>query len=236
MHVCMSCYEVYDDFYSKHFEFCPKADCVGGEVVEVDELMIPAIIELNKRGYYTEFCCSGHIYDVSAGGYIKFAEGIEIETPPNGWEIESALMDNTTIIRYTFESEDKLDKYIEIMDSMQSLMCWALLLGECEEDIVMPTMEEWDKLVDIEMEIERYRALGAIEKVRMLNDCVFSDYKTGDIVEIFPIELAAVIDEDLRFADGEECVEDGIIGFMRIGDFECIQVYSDEVDLSWDGE
>jgi len=230
MHVCMSCYEVYDDFYSKHFEFCPKADCVGGEVVEVDELMIPAIIELNKKGYYTEFCCSGHIYDVSAGGYIKFAEGIEIETPPNGWEIESALMDDTTIIRYTFESEDKLDKYIEIMEAMQSLMCWVLLLGECEEDVYIPA----SKLDDIEDEIERYRTIGAIVKVKMFEDCDFGDYKAGDIVELIPRQLAEFIDEDFKFI-GDYGMEE-VVGFIRIGDSECVQVYSDEVDLSWDGE
>ena len=126
MHVCMSCYEVYDDFYARQFEFCPKAECFGGEVVPIDELMIPAIIELNKKGYYTEFCCSGHVYDVSAGGYIKFAEGIDLGNHPIGWEIEQAHIDGADIIRYNFESDDKMDKYIEIMDAMESLMVWVM--------------------------------------------------------------------------------------------------------------
>ena len=32
------------------------------EYFECDEFIAPVIRELNKRGYYTQFCCSGHIF------------------------------------------------------------------------------------------------------------------------------------------------------------------------------
>lgn len=85
MNVCMSCLKVWDSYYldinysSYLIVTCPKCD---GRVVEVDELMTPTIIELNKKGWKTTFCCSGHLYNNGdkLGVYISF-EGKVI--PPN---------------------------------------------------------------------------------------------------------------------------------------------------------
>ena len=43
--------------------------------IELDELIVPAIFELNRKGYRTLYCCSGHI-DEPYGGYIKFATSL----------------------------------------------------------------------------------------------------------------------------------------------------------------
>lgn len=45
------------------------------KLVEIDELLIPTIFLLNRKGYITEFCCSGHI-DEPYGGYVAFKEPI----------------------------------------------------------------------------------------------------------------------------------------------------------------
>lgn len=42
------------------FEYNTEAGCYNS--FECDELIAPVIILLNKKGYQTEHCCSGHLY------------------------------------------------------------------------------------------------------------------------------------------------------------------------------
>lgn len=74
-----------------YYQFCPNALCDAiGELVTLDELMIKPIVELNKKGYKTEYCCSGHDlrgpYDQN--GYILFVPGIKLPSAPEGWDVE----------------------------------------------------------------------------------------------------------------------------------------------------
>jgi len=52
MYICLNCYEVYDNHLkfdrTLEYNFCPKSSC-DGNIIEVDELFIPVIIELNKK-------------------------------------------------------------------------------------------------------------------------------------------------------------------------------------------
>lgn len=67
-YVCLKCGEI----YIERMGCCPKASCCG-EVMAVDELMIPTIIKLNDKGYMTDYCCSGHYYDKGGSPYIAFS-------------------------------------------------------------------------------------------------------------------------------------------------------------------
>lgn len=64
-YMCMGCYEIYD----RDLGYCPKSNC-NDNVVEIDELMLPAIKLLNQKGYVTSFCCSGHVYDDGCTVYV----------------------------------------------------------------------------------------------------------------------------------------------------------------------
>lgn len=226
MHVCMECYEVYDDLYGRHFEYCPKVGCGGDRVVEIDELIIPAIIALNKKEYITEFCCSGHVYGTGTGGYIKFAAGIAVDSAPSGWKIEKGL-NGEFIIRYTIESDNDSDRYIEILDSMESLMLWVSQLGNCE-DGEYTAQEVADRLQLINVEVEKNRKYGMTKRVKMLDDDPYGMYKAGDIVELLPTDLAVLIDEEVY--DIYKTSNDGeVAGWLRTGDFECIQIYHEEI-------
>lgn len=67
-YLCFDCYEVYDE--PQRYDVCPKSYC-SGSVQFIDELMLPIIVELNQKGYCTEYCCSGHAYNYN-DPYIKF--------------------------------------------------------------------------------------------------------------------------------------------------------------------
>ena len=78
---CTECYQVYNRIIEDVIPFnmggrlkgrsCPKIGCQG-VVVEIDELISPAIAAFNKAGYITEHSCSGHIYDENPMPYITF--------------------------------------------------------------------------------------------------------------------------------------------------------------------
>lgn len=90
-YLCLSCGEVYDSprlNITNGFDiYCPKTNCYG-ELVEVDELMIPTIKTLNEKGYRTVMCCSGHYTKKNPLAYIYFVEGIDIPSIPAGFKKE----------------------------------------------------------------------------------------------------------------------------------------------------
>jgi hypothetical protein len=140
--MCLSCYEIYDRDLIKtsefdDYNFCPKSNCIG-EVVEIDELLIPTIKILNQKGYYTKFCCSGHYYGQHPNGYISFEEGIDIPFLPKGFKKE--VFNNCVTIRSTIK--DKIGKRPSIKDfkticnNAKILVEWAISLPYNDECLV----------------------------------------------------------------------------------------------------
>lgn len=121
--ICMECFEIYRGnfiLYNGRYNFCPKIDC-HGEVVEVDELILPTIIELNKKKYFTEFCCSGHFYDRDSSTYIKFRKGIKLPIIPKGFIVESNL-DNEGI---TIRKRCKTNNFKKLCKTSIDLLNWT---------------------------------------------------------------------------------------------------------------
>ena len=85
MKICTRCLNVLVDDYDD--EFCPLRECQG-HVASIDENIAPAIIELNRRGYATEFSCSGHFNRSYLDNYISFAAEVHLETAPEGFDLE----------------------------------------------------------------------------------------------------------------------------------------------------
>jgi hypothetical protein len=106
MKICTFCQSVLVDDYKD--EFCPLRECKG-RVADIDENIAPAIIELNTRGYETQFSCSGHFNRVHLDNYIAFAVGVEIDTAPEGFDLERFEDDSGdihSIIRLNLSEED----------------------------------------------------------------------------------------------------------------------------------
>jgi hypothetical protein len=90
---------------------------------EVDDLIAPAISLLNKRGYVTAWCCSGHAEheERPMHAYISFWFGeTPPETIPEGWYWES---DGHMEYEYENTEPDTLGE--EIIRVMDDLTAWA---------------------------------------------------------------------------------------------------------------
>ena len=137
--MCLDCYEIYDkdkiegDKLS-YYNFCPKTSC-NGQLIEIDELMIPTIKVLNEKGYCTKFCCSGHYYGQTPNGYIMFEEGIDIPNLPKGWDkeecngcvtIRSTMLDGAGI-------RPTIKDFKKICDNAKILIDWANKLPDNNE-------------------------------------------------------------------------------------------------------
>ena len=130
MKICTFCQSVLVDDYKD--EFCPLRECKG-RVVNIDESIAPAIIELNTRGYETQFSCSGHFNRAYLDNYIAFAVGVKIDTAPEGFALEK-LQDDAgdihSVIRLNLSDEEwgKLsqeEKIEAITRNNLSILRWA---------------------------------------------------------------------------------------------------------------
>lgn len=122
--LCLQCFET---FHGDRFmpnptrkKMCPKAGC-SGDLVEIDELMLEPIRILNQKEYYTAYCCSGHTYRDYGEMYIAFANGIKVNTAPEGWKLEGGHS-----IRHKFkEGISKTEKLKDICKHISTLVDWA---------------------------------------------------------------------------------------------------------------
>ena len=139
MLVCLSCGEVFDATVMKHAGadelWCPKKSCQQ-ELVDVDECLIPIIIELNGRGYHTKGCCSGHFWENQLEGTfpaetsIMFDESVRPEdliNLPIGFVIDQKNQYGVTI-RKRYNAIDPLDIHIEVLKTSIALTEWVRAL------------------------------------------------------------------------------------------------------------
>lgn len=107
---------------------CPEADC-SGKIFECDEQMIYPIDALNRKGYTTRFCCGGHIFSHSKGGYINFVEGTMPDTVPKGWYKDECC------IRYDLNHiVDIVKRHNSIHWHVNSLIKWCDDLPDRKEE------------------------------------------------------------------------------------------------------
>lgn len=74
-------------------EFCSncfKRRCrCGKPKIEIDYYIYPAIYELNRKGYRTGSCCSGHPLDPLKRTYVHFLEDLDVELNLEHFQFES---------------------------------------------------------------------------------------------------------------------------------------------------
>lgn len=85
MYLCSKCFDI---LYSKYHK-CTKCDFKNNyeeENIEIDSKLAFQISILNKKGYKTKFCCSGHSLDECVRTYIYFKD--KIDSCPEDWYID----------------------------------------------------------------------------------------------------------------------------------------------------
>ena len=81
MYLCSKCFDI---VYFKCHK-CTKCDHEE-ENIEIDSKLAFQISILNKKGYKTKFCCSGHALDEWVSSYIYFED--KIDSCPEDWYID----------------------------------------------------------------------------------------------------------------------------------------------------
>jgi hypothetical protein len=114
--------------------------------VEIDELIAPSIQILNRKGYKTRHCCSGHSLTewlfnegeakyrksrTAPDSYISFEEGITLPILPPGFAIDDS--ENRWLVIRKFDyayyySDIELSRLI--LEAMEQLYEWALDLPD----------------------------------------------------------------------------------------------------------
>lgn len=137
MLLCLKCFKVYNQKTIK-YNMCKVKDCQG-EVVEIDELFVPVIAELNKKGYKTRACCSSH-YDNSNSNaynsYIYFNEEYIFPSLPNDYMYDQDLYpwvdwvsnghDKRNTIRIQFDKNKNFNELSkDVLNNAINVLKWA---------------------------------------------------------------------------------------------------------------
>ena len=107
---------------------------IKSSLFEVDELIAPIISTLNKKGYKTSFCCSGHLTSVKEkhgseipndSCYIMFEKRYSILNElPKKFKLDcnEITEDKRIIIRKYY---NECNRFYEIMNTMKELYEWV---------------------------------------------------------------------------------------------------------------
>lgn len=135
--MCTGCFEkrqlhevrrnVFEEYHPYHVGACK----CGGNVCEVDDLCIDAIIILNKKGWTTKFCCSGHLDEEDVGTYVYFEHAPD-NLPPIGFRWDRSNGMDTIRYRRSHDNLTGLRGYRRLLDLNYDLYLWAHSLPERE--------------------------------------------------------------------------------------------------------
>ncbi len=113
------------------------------DMIILDDLMITPILLLNNKGYKTEWCCSGHVYEHGNRGYIRFIDDIFIYNrviKPNDklylYDNRYLYIDGNRTIRSKDDKKDNMtlrELNKSILDFNAEILKWALALPNFEE-------------------------------------------------------------------------------------------------------
>jgi len=89
--MCEHCFTTFREYEIERIDKGYTIACCNkceGSVVDMDELILPTILELNKKGWNTSFCCSGHLEEDYVSAYIMFTSD-KPPKAPKGFHYDS---------------------------------------------------------------------------------------------------------------------------------------------------
>ena len=137
--MCENCFEI----DTRKYRFGRVCKQCGKLLVQIDEMLLPTISLLNKKGYHTRFCCSGHVYDLLSNPYmffetyICFESYVKLPSIPEGFHHNGDYYEGRfSISKNIFD--DWIDTYrqAELLKNNLILLEWALALPQHESNIL----------------------------------------------------------------------------------------------------
>ena len=176
MYLCSKCFNV---MYSKHHR-CEKCDFKDNywqePNIEIDSKLAFQISILNKKGYKTKFCCSGHALENFITTYIYFED--KIDSCPEDWYID----DDGYIIRGNRNKDwielDFITRENILTNYNDNLLKWVLEL-EPKENIKVYYVSE---LMDIYFKIIS-KIIDISEKYNKPYIELYKEYEYGKLDE-----------------------------------------------------
>lgn len=136
MKICNACETVFE--YDLDLKDCPIKGCFG-EIVEIDENLFETYKILNRKGYFTANCCSGHS---SLGErdcpqtYIQFYNKIKFIRLPKEFVAETHRINNGYVTNISKSYDKKLssvEMQKQIWNTSLDVLEWAEALDEYHE-------------------------------------------------------------------------------------------------------
>lgn len=155
MKTCLKCYNL----FNRHTDLMPYSPCpifqCDGKVVEIDDNILQTIIELNQKGYPTEFCCAGHTWGNDP--YIVFENGVYINAFPNLPKAFKSEIIHTGALRIykSIRSSSIIETQKQLMDASIDLMEWSGRLKPSMLLMAYFELNDQAKLSEIKNEIQQ---------------------------------------------------------------------------------
>lgn len=130
--MCTGCFNLYNKKYLNTEEkHCPLPECGKyDKLMEIDELIARPIQILNRKGYRTLYCCSGHYglekYNKTPLAYIMFNCNTIPTTYPEGWHWGELCGH-----KHSIETTGEIDYF----DSIRNLYKWVEELPKINKEI-----------------------------------------------------------------------------------------------------
>ena len=123
-------YDIYNSVPSDKIIYSESdMDIATGKIyVSIDDDIVYVIQALNKKGYFTKFCCSGHYgYEVindikdTANGYIFFKNPNVFKNLPVG-----VIQETSHILRFVFKTNPNTkERFYELNNIIYDLAQWV---------------------------------------------------------------------------------------------------------------
>lgn len=151
--------------HKETFEMVEKLSQINEKCLKIDDGIVPVIQTLNRKGYFTQECCSGHPFKgtehKSRHCYIVFEKGVSLPFLPPEFTIERSYItiNGTKMIINKYNKSDEYNIGIKKLEKM------LVEKPELQKEISNTIWRDWKSDVDFYLFLhENVKALEQLYK------------------------------------------------------------------------